>query len=109
VESDPKWHAMVQASLQEAHLQAKVYLCPEKPAYLEAFRLSGILPPDLILIDGGRGQFEAARTILGELGVEGVEIASIAKGPDRNAGRESFFLPGKEPFRLPPRDPALSF
>ncbi len=65
--------------------------------------------PDLILIDGGRGQFEAARTILGELGVEGVEIASIAKGPDRNAGRESFFLPGKEPFRLPPRDPALYF
>ena len=65
--------------------------------------------PDLILIDGGRGQFEAARTILAELGVEGVEVASIAKGPDRNAGRESFFLPGKEPFRLPPRDPALYF
>jgi hypothetical protein len=52
VESDPKWHSVVQASLHEAHLQAKVYLCPDKPAYLEAFRLSGILPPDLILIDG---------------------------------------------------------
>jgi len=52
VESDPKWHAVVQASLHEAHPRAKVYLCPEKPAYLEAFRFSGILPPDLILIDG---------------------------------------------------------
>lgn len=65
--------------------------------------------PDLILIDGGRGQFDAARQILGELGVEGVEVASIAKGVDRNAGRETFFLPGHEPFKLPPRDPALYF
>ena len=52
MESDPKWRAVVQASLHEAHPRAKVYLCPEKPAYLEAFRFSGILPPDLILIDG---------------------------------------------------------
>ena len=52
VESDPKWHAVVAASLQEAHLQAKVHLCPEKRSYLEAFRSSEILPPDLILIDG---------------------------------------------------------
>lgn len=52
VESDPKWHAVVQASLQGAHLQAKVHLCPEKRTYLEAFRSSEILPPDLILIDG---------------------------------------------------------
>jgi len=65
--------------------------------------------PDLILIDGGRGQFQIACEILTELGVEGVEIASIAKGVDRDAGRETFFLPGKEPFRLPPRDPALYF
>ena len=65
--------------------------------------------PDLILIDGGRGQFEAARAVLAELGVEGVEVASIAKGPDRNAGRETFFLPGREPFKLAPRDPALYF
>ncbi|MDB5510437.1 MAG: excinuclease subunit [Hyphomicrobiales bacterium] len=65
--------------------------------------------PDLILIDGGRGQFEAARAILAELAVEGVEVASIAKGPDRNAGRETFFLPGREPFKLAPRDPALYF
>jgi excinuclease ABC subunit C len=65
--------------------------------------------PDLIIIDGGRGQFNEARTILAELGIANVAIASIAKGPDRNAGRESFFLEGREPFRLTPRDPALYF
>ena len=47
--------------------------------------------------------------ILKELGVEGVSVASIAKGVDRDAGREQFFIPGREPFRLPPRDPALYF
>ena len=52
MESDPKWHAVVQASLHEAHPQSKVYLCPEKQAYLEAFRSSEIMSPDLILIDG---------------------------------------------------------
>jgi excinuclease ABC subunit C len=65
--------------------------------------------PDLILIDGGRGQFEAARDVIRELGVEGVAVASIAKGADRNAGRETFFVEGREPFRLPPHDPALYF
>ena len=65
--------------------------------------------PDLVLIDGGRGQYEAARAIFDELGVEGVALASIAKGVDRDAGRETFFVAGKEPFRLPPRDPALYF
>jgi excinuclease ABC subunit C len=65
--------------------------------------------PDLIIIDGGRGQFEAAREVLASLGVRGVALASIAKGPDRNAGRETFFVGGREPFRLNPRDPALFF
>ena len=65
--------------------------------------------PDLILIDGGRGQFEAAKSALATLGIEGVALASIAKGPDRNAGRETFFIDGREPFRLQPRDPALYF
>ncbi|MGE3247426.1 MAG: excinuclease ABC subunit UvrC [Beijerinckiaceae bacterium] len=65
--------------------------------------------PDLILIDGGIGQFEAARTVLAELGVRDVAVASIAKGPDRNAGRETFFIEGREPFKLEPRDPALYF
>ncbi|MGD9542875.1 MAG: excinuclease ABC subunit UvrC [Methylocystis sp.] len=65
--------------------------------------------PDLVLIDGGRGQFEVARDVLRTLGVEGVAITSIAKGADRNAGRETFFVDGREPFRLPPHDPALYF
>jgi len=65
--------------------------------------------PDLVVVDGGRGQLEAARQVFAELGVEGVALAAIAKGPDRNAGRETFFLSGREPFRLEPRDPALFF
>ena len=65
--------------------------------------------PDLVVIDGGRGQYEAARQIFNELGVEGVSLISIAKGVDRDAGRETFFVEGREPFRLPPRDPALYF
>jgi len=65
--------------------------------------------PDLVLIDGGRGQFEAARSALEASGVEGVSLVSIAKGADRNAGRETFFIAGREPFRLPPNDPALYF
>jgi excinuclease ABC subunit C len=65
--------------------------------------------PDLILIDGGRGQFDATLKVMRELGVEGIFLASIAKGVDRDAGRETFFVEGREPFRLPPRDPALYF
>jgi excinuclease ABC subunit C len=65
--------------------------------------------PDLILIDGGRGQFEAARATLAEIGIEGVAIAAVAKGADRDAGRETIFIEGCEPFRLPLRDPALYF
>ena len=65
--------------------------------------------PDLILIDGGQGQFDAAKAVLAELEVEDVAVAAIAKGPDRNVGRETFFVSGKPPFRLSPRDPALYF
>jgi excinuclease ABC subunit C len=65
--------------------------------------------PDLVLVDGGRGQFEEARKIFAELGIEGVRLAAIAKGPDRNAGRETFFVEGRDPFKLAPRDPALYF
>jgi excinuclease ABC subunit C len=65
--------------------------------------------PDLVLIDGGRGQLEAAKAALAEVGVIGVPLVGIAKGRDRDAGRETFFLPGKPPVKLPPRDPALYF
>ena len=65
--------------------------------------------PDLVLIDGGKGQVEAARGVLAELGVTDVPVVGIAKGQDRDAGRETFFVEGRDPFRLPPRDPALYF
>ena len=64
--------------------------------------------PDLLLIDGGQGQFTAARHVLADLGIE-VPIVAIAKGPDRDAGRETFFVPGRDSFKLPPRDPVLYF
>jgi len=65
--------------------------------------------PDLVIVDGGKGQFEAARKIMAECGVTGIALVAIAKGEDRNAMRETFFMVGKEPFKLPPRDPALFF
>jgi excinuclease ABC subunit C len=64
--------------------------------------------PDLVLIDGGQGQLSAAQETLAALGVD-VPLAAIAKGPDRDAGRETFFLPGRDSFKLPPRDPVLYF
>jgi len=65
--------------------------------------------PDLVLIDGGQGQLSTAQEVLAELGIDDVALAAIAKGPDRNAGRERFFLPGRPPFSLEPRDPVLYF
>ena len=65
--------------------------------------------PDLVLIDGGEGQLGAARKVLSALGIDGVPLVGIAKGPDRDAGRETFYMPGRAPFRLPPRDPVLYF
>jgi excinuclease ABC subunit C len=65
--------------------------------------------PDLVLIDGGQGQLNIAQGVLAELGVDDVAIAAIAKGPDRNAGRERVFSPGRAPFALDPRDPVLYF
>src|SRR4051812_45237310 len=65
--------------------------------------------PDLVLIDGGQGQLTAARETLSALGVTNVPLIGIAKGPERDAGRETFFMAGREPFRLRPRDPVLYF
>jgi excinuclease ABC subunit C len=65
--------------------------------------------PDLVIVDGGKGQFEAARAVMREIGVEDIPLVAIAKGEDRNAGRETFFMVGREPFKLPDRDPALYF
>ncbi|MDB5600421.1 MAG: excinuclease subunit [Xanthobacteraceae bacterium] len=65
--------------------------------------------PDLLLIDGGQGQLKAVNDTMTALGVTGVAVASIAKGPDRDAGNETFFMAGRAPFKLPPRDPLLYF
>ncbi|KLK93319.1 excinuclease ABC subunit C [Microvirga vignae] len=67
--------------------------------------------PDLVLIDGGKGQLEAARQALADVGVgeDDVTLVGIAKGRDRDAGRETFFKIGQPAFKLPPRDPALYF
>jgi excinuclease ABC subunit C len=68
---------------------------------------NGWAAPDLVLIDGGPGQLSAAQEVLGELGLAEIRIAAVAKGPDRNAGRERIYLKGKEPLLLEPRDPVL--
>lgn len=66
--------------------------------------------PDLVLVDGGKGQLSAARDVFQQLGIEDVPLAAIAKGPDRNAGREKIFLPEKtEPIQLAHKDPVLYF
>ena len=65
--------------------------------------------PDLMLIDGGKGQLQAVNQVLEELGITSIFLIAIAKGPDRNAGRERFFLVGQEPFTLEPQDPLLYF
>ncbi len=65
--------------------------------------------PDLVIVDGGIPQLNAAREVMEEIGVTDVPLLAVAKGIDRDAGRELFHIAGREPFRLPPRDPVLYF
>jgi excinuclease ABC subunit C len=65
--------------------------------------------PDLVIIDGGRGQLNAVREIFANLGLTQVALMSVAKGPDRDAGRETLFMPEREAIKLEPRDPVLYF
>ncbi|MCK1737367.1 excinuclease ABC subunit UvrC [Bradyrhizobium sp. 138] len=65
--------------------------------------------PDLVIIDGGRGQLNAVREIFANLGLTQVSLMSVAKGPDRDAGRETLFMPEREAIKLEPRDPVLYF
>ena len=65
--------------------------------------------PDLVLIDGGAGQLSAARQIMEELGLDDLPLVAVAKGPDRDAGREWFHMVGREPFQLPLRDAVLFY
>ena len=65
--------------------------------------------PDLVLIDGGQGQLSAVRGVLAELGLSDLAVAGVAKGPDRDAGREHFYVEGKPSFMLEGRDPVLYY
>ena len=65
--------------------------------------------PDLVIIDGGRGQLNAAREIFDTLDLSQVALLAVAKGPDRDAGRETLFMPDREAIKLEPRDPVLYF
>ncbi len=65
--------------------------------------------PDIAFIDGGEGQLKVANEVAADLGLEGVAFIGIAKGPERDAGRERFLMAGREPFMLQPRDPVLYF
>jgi excinuclease ABC subunit C len=65
--------------------------------------------PDLILIDGGQGQVSSALAVLADLGIHGLPLVGIAKGPDREAGREHFYIPGRPSFMLDQKDPVLYY
>ncbi len=65
--------------------------------------------PDVVLIDGGRGQLNAGEEVFTELGITDLPVIGIAKGADRDAGRETFHVRGRQPFTIPPRDPVLYF
>jgi excinuclease ABC subunit C len=89
----------------ETDADAKMKLSPFPPEPAE-------LPtaPDLVLIDGGLGQLSVAREVFAELGITGIALVGVAKGPDRDAGREHFHIPGRaKSLMLEPRDPVLYF
>jgi excinuclease ABC subunit C len=68
-----------------------------------------VMRPDLLLIDGGAGQLAEALSVMADLGVDDIAVVGVAKGPDRDAGLERFFMPGKPPFMLPLKSPALYY
>ncbi len=65
--------------------------------------------PDLLLIDGGKGQLSAVTEVMEDLGVADIAVVAISKGPDRNAGREQFHMRGRETFTLSPQASAMHF
>ena len=68
-----------------------------------------VVRPDLLLIDGGAGQLAEVLAVMAEMGVDDIAVVGVAKGPDRDAGMEKFFMPGKPPFMLPLKSPALYY
>ena len=99
------------AMMRQVLLRRFSRLQKESPRDAEGRTPEGSPPwPDLVLIDGGQGQLTAARETLAELGLENeVPLVGVAKGVDREAGRETFFMKGRTPFRLPPKDPVLYY
>lgn len=65
--------------------------------------------PEVVLIDGGKGQLSTAQATFADLGVYDVHLIAIAKGPDRHAGRETFYMNGRAPFQLPPTHKILYY
>ena len=91
-------------------------VAPAEPVELDGLSDSEDQPvneqsrPDLVLIDGGAGQLQVAREVMAELGITDIALVGIAKGPDRDAGREHFHIPGRaKPLMLEARDPVLYF
>lgn len=84
---------------------------PRKVGDAKARALDDGVPqwPDVVIIDGGRGQLNAAKEIFDQLDLKQVALVAVAKGPDRDAGRETLFLPDKPAIKLEPRDPVLYF
>jgi excinuclease ABC subunit C len=82
---------------------------PDEPA--EEVEAAADTPqwPDLVVIDGGLGQLNAARATFTALGLSDVSLIAVAKGPDRDAGKETIFIPDRPPLKLEPRDPVLYF
>jgi excinuclease ABC subunit C len=76
----------------------------EDPAAMEGFGR-----PDLVLVDGGQGQLDAVLAVVADLGLDGLNIVGVAKGPDRDAGMERFFMPGRSPFMMEPKSPVLYY
>ena len=71
--------------------------------------ITDVVRPDLVLIDGGMGQINAVMEVLADLGVDDIAVVGVAKGPDRDAGLERFFIPGKPYFMLEPKSPVLYY
>jgi excinuclease ABC subunit C len=65
--------------------------------------------PDVVLIDGGKGQLSTALATFADLGISDIQLIGIGKGPDRHAGQETFYMPGREPFQLPPHHKVLYY
>ena len=81
----------------------------EEDALLGGQTESKFARPDLLLIDGGMGQINAVMEVLADLGVDDIAVVGVAKGPDRDAGLERFFIPGKPYFMLEPKSPVLYY